>query len=191
MKTITLYKYGKKIKMSLDDIWIECLRMWKWIDEKIGKKEDYDSDDLRENWGKINGYIAGCFFCEWACRNGSSCNSCPGKLVDSEFNCFYRTYSYCNYPHKFYQKLVRLHKIYLKNKSTKHGWIIQKKDSDGIDNFVKDEEGYCEYICDAQVFTSRQKARWNILNNSGIDEEIVRKVGLSRNNTAKGIVKGR
>lgn len=107
-------------KLTLNQTWTLCLRMWKWIDEQIGKGDRTDIDMLKYQWLKKNNYELGkieedCFFCE---RNINlndgggypNCKDCPGVLVNKRFACMNKTYHYTTKPRKFYQKLLQFNK---------------------------------------------------------------------------------
>lgn len=75
-----------------------------------------DVSTLKREW--IRKWMPGanvdsnCFFCGYQIQqvgqNDYSCLSCPGKLVNSQFDCRNRTYHYQDEPKKFYQKLLVL-----------------------------------------------------------------------------------
>ena len=118
-------------KLTLNQTWVLCLRMWRWIAHK------WEEGDvvwkLKDQWLIDNGYSDidlqhDCFFCEWAVlqrlskRNeiqkrseyihGQGCKKwCPGCKVDSEFNCRNSKYNYDLKPKAFYAELLRLNQI--------------------------------------------------------------------------------
>ncbi|MAF25285.1 hypothetical protein CL634_06885 [bacterium] len=110
-------------KMSLEDTWYNCLKMWKWIAGQIKKDENLDVDVLKEKWlkkYKFSAVHANCFFCEYiAKRDDVFCRKCPGCKVDKEFDCRSVKYYYFHKPVAFYEKLVELNKIREKSKKNK------------------------------------------------------------------------
>lgn len=105
----------KMKRLTLNETWVLCLRMWKWIAEQRKKERRTGVEGLKALWLKKHGYKDDeidndCFFCEYACQKQGCLNSCPGYKVDSEFTCDNAEYSYCKHPIKFYTKLVELNK---------------------------------------------------------------------------------
>jgi len=115
-------------KMTLDETWDKCLRMWKWIAKEEKRKGNRILvDALKQSWLLNHGYQtkdieADCFFCEY-CRTHESKNSdstrcvlCPGKKVDKSFHCASIRYHYAHRPIAFYKKICELNRIRLKGK---------------------------------------------------------------------------
>jgi hypothetical protein len=92
-----------------EEVWKECLRMWRWIAiEKIfgSKNEIYL---LKQNWLKVNNYNPhkhDCFFCHITKEMG--CEYCPAKLIDGEFSCYMPAYIHTDRPIRFYLKIRKL-----------------------------------------------------------------------------------
>ena len=106
-------------KLTLNETWIECLKMWKWIAGQKRKGDINSVCSLKRQWLKNNGYCAdsvsgNCFFCEYANERGQLCVLCPGKIIDRKFSCSNSDYDYFYRPADFYKKLKRLNKIRLK-----------------------------------------------------------------------------
>ena len=105
-----------KNKLTLNEAWKACLKMWKWIAEQKLKSDYKDVVDLKKEWFErqkkysAKKIRAQCFFCEYTNQNNTSCDcvSCPGKLVDERFFCTDETYNYYFEPVKFYQKILQL-----------------------------------------------------------------------------------
>ena len=100
-------------KLSLNDTWEQCLKMWKWISRQWLNTK-LDALDLKGLWLEENGYgkreiEANCFFCH-SCHQ--DCNKCPGRLIDADFDCVDSDYTY-HKPRLFYAKLKQLDKIRL------------------------------------------------------------------------------
>ncbi|TSA58219.1 hypothetical protein D4R42_00130 [bacterium] len=102
-----------KKKLTLNQTWILCLRMWRWIAKnwKPGNSVLY----LKNKWLRENGFkdtrtrpIGKCFFCSYS---PNTCCNCPGKLVNPIFNCFNDRYCFITKPKEFYQELLRLNRI--------------------------------------------------------------------------------
>jgi hypothetical protein len=87
--------------------------MWRWIADYYRPGDDVK--ELKVQWLKLHG-IEGirldCFFCA---ASGGDCRNCPARKVDSHFHCaLVESYNWEDYPKKFYKKITRLHKIWLK-----------------------------------------------------------------------------
>lgn len=117
----------KKKKLTLNQTWTQCLRMWRWITEvwQTPRYKRYDVGQLKKIWLKKNGFNpstvrASCFFCEYKRRkNLCFCyTACPGALVDPDFVCDNYNYHYAYKPVEFYKELLRLNKI---RKAKKNG----------------------------------------------------------------------
>ncbi len=110
-------------KLTLDETWELCLKMWKWINESTKAGSRHNVRQLKEMWTTGNGFVfmeEDCFFCEYDIRRESQiCRLCPGKKVDKTFKCENPIYHYENNPIKFYEKLVELNKIRLAKKGKK------------------------------------------------------------------------
>lgn len=97
-------------ELTLDEIWKECLEMWKWISENYEETgENVDRLKLRymDDNERLGHVPASCFFCLYA----TLCENCPGALVDPSFKCKNSEYHYQLKPKKFYQELLRLNAI--------------------------------------------------------------------------------
>ncbi len=117
-------------RLNLDETWVLCLAMWKWIAQQVraaikaGKA--WDVNNLKAKWCRKHGYSHIdwlCFFCEYILHNNrSSCKTsrisphCPGRKVDKKFNCQNKEYQFENKPIAFYKKLLALNKIRLAKK---------------------------------------------------------------------------
>ena len=117
-------------RLTLDETWVLCLKMWKWTDEQIEEHGiDYaEENNLKRLWLKKQRFrrniVLNCFFCDYACKQGGflndlgNCPSCPGRLVRPNFHCEKReSYRWDEKPRKFYKKLVELNKIRLAKRS--------------------------------------------------------------------------
>lgn len=107
--------------MTLNKTWKECLRMWKWIASQL--KDEEELDEQKTEWLLANEYNPTkidlqCFFCQYDIGQLDTgvCSSCPGKLVDGEFDCTGVPYSFGAHPKAFYRKLVELDKKRLNRK---------------------------------------------------------------------------
>ena len=112
-KKVKRIRIGDK-EYSLNDIWRLCRKMWADI-----KDEPNIIIEAKKEWLEKHGFVAndvasGCFFCTWAvthCNTGSSgsfCDHCPGRMVDSQFNCTHEIYHYYYKPRKFEVKIKAL-----------------------------------------------------------------------------------
>jgi len=125
-------------RLTLDETWEECLRMWKWIasSPRLPKHKcpsHYLIVELKRTWLKKEGYdpqgmADKCFFCEYAVQkyidsNGKlpkslslRCSYCPGRKVSRKFDCMCDDYNYARFPKRFYAELCRLNKIRMDKK---------------------------------------------------------------------------
>ena len=46
----------KAKKLTLNQTWVLCLKMWKWIAEQVKAGNEDDIEDLKEQWLKKNGW---------------------------------------------------------------------------------------------------------------------------------------
>ena len=121
-----------KKRLTIDETWELCLKMWKWIADEVtamGKQFNPNStvESLKSKWLEENGYNRTrinhrCFLCEYDDQYTDdldhiyACRACPARLVDSDFSCGNIEYEYDVQPLKFYAKLVELNKIRLAKK---------------------------------------------------------------------------
>lgn len=102
-------KEKKMKKRTLNQTWILCLRMFRWIIKQENVEERIGT--LKYQWISDNGFgyvPAHCFFCDFG---KGSCRKCPGKLVDPNFQCTAPDYHYSLKPKAFYKELLRLNRI--------------------------------------------------------------------------------
>lgn len=106
----------------LDKVWVNGLKMWKWISENLpdGFSEaskdikDFIIDHLKQNWLQKNRFTKkirnDCFFCEYDGKRKKQCISCPAKLASPEddFDCITSDYNYAYEPRLFYNKILEL-----------------------------------------------------------------------------------
>jgi len=105
-------------KRTLNQTWVLCLRMWRWIAKvwQTPRYKQYNVLKLKEIWLRKNGFEpeslrAHCFFCDYK-RQGTLCHqTCPGALVDSCFNCYHYDYDFEDKPVEFYKEILRLNRI--------------------------------------------------------------------------------
>ncbi len=103
-------------KLTLNETWKLCLKMWKWIAAESKKLPGSSTPALKIQWVCMNGFsvdeICGnCFFCEYDDELNRTCEFCPGKKVDRSFDCCNSNYNYSSKPAAFYKELCRLNKI--------------------------------------------------------------------------------
>lgn len=112
---------------KLDRVWYDCERLWEWVSSQWVKKHQ-EIVGLKARWFichpfKIrSGGESHCFFCThatkaWYANIGNrperfeewtSCDYCPGKLVDPEFSCMDNIHHYRFHPDLFYEEIKRL-----------------------------------------------------------------------------------
>jgi ribosomal protein S14 len=118
-----------KKKLTLDETWELCLKMWKWIDEGTnGNEYNLDSpvEELKGVWldgHHIDEITGDCLFCSYKHSHGGDalddCSKCPAKKVDKSFTCLSEECNYKYRPRAFYRKLVALNKKRLAKKGAK------------------------------------------------------------------------
>lgn len=105
-------------KRTLNQTWVLCLRMWRWIAKEWDKEKDVG--ELKLQWLQEHGFLSdlfegiynSCFFCEY--NKGIkqlACQNCPGVLVNPLFTCGNDAYNYETNPPAFYKELLRLNRI--------------------------------------------------------------------------------
>lgn len=105
-------------KLSTNETWDYTKRMWKWIafrkDTMLDTRSVLELKRvwLRENAPEFVGIEKDCFFCEEA-GGCSQCHKCPGRAVDSGFNCqgHDNPHQYQNHPGAFCREILRLDEI--------------------------------------------------------------------------------
>lgn len=97
-------------KLSLDETWEKCLRMWKWIDERWDGLKNVDS--LKAQYNGVHDLSINCHFCMYT----FGCAGCAGRLVDPGFSCYNKEYCYDKKPKEFYQKLLELNAVRLSSR---------------------------------------------------------------------------
>jgi len=120
-----------KKRLTLDETWVLCLWMWKWIASKIRKDPSLGVESLKAEWVEAHGYedeglTSNCFFCDYAQKHyrGDMCNcpSCPARKIDPDFDCMGGEYSYTEHPLEFYAEIRRLNNIRLKRRKAKRSF---------------------------------------------------------------------
>jgi hypothetical protein len=102
----------KMRKLTLDETWDYTKRMWKWIAFQREVLEDgRDVYTLKVAWLKENEpeFVEmedKCFFCHVTI----GCGGCPGRVVDSSFNCntYKSPHHFYDHPGAFYREILRL-----------------------------------------------------------------------------------
>jgi len=105
-------------KLSLNETWEQCLKMWRWIVRQPCPRE---VDALKIEWLEKNGFDsirAGCFFCEFT-EKDKACSRCPGVKIDRYFKCWNEDYEWEEKPATFLRKITELNKIRLAKRSKK------------------------------------------------------------------------
>ena len=99
------------MKLSLEQTWTKCLKMWKWIAENdFICGEDGKRAYFREHPRLKVPDKSDCYFCDYTTQTIEVCRGCPGALVENGWRCTYKNFSYNANPKKFYQELLRLNK---------------------------------------------------------------------------------
>ena len=109
-------------RLNLNETWVLCLKMWKWVIKEFEAGNPKNVDDLKEEWCEKNGFATveikyHCFFCEYDRRGENECDFCPAKKIDKMFDCKgCSKYHYFDYPRKFYKTIFQLNKLRLKKR---------------------------------------------------------------------------
>ena len=112
-------------KLTLDEAWEECLKMWRWVVKEWEKDRDKSVRCLKQEYAEMTGIsgmvVSDCYFCEYDCQQRlllleedlsryEDCLFCPGKVASPRFSCKTATYYYLLKPDKFLAKLLKLDK---------------------------------------------------------------------------------
>ena len=97
--------------MMIDEIWKQCIKMWRWIVRQIEAGDERTIHKLKRTWLQEHGFSpsihGACFFCE-SCTN---CGNCPGAIIDECFSCFRDDIAYNLHPKAFLKELFHLDNI--------------------------------------------------------------------------------
>lgn len=129
----------KEKKLTIEQAWTLCLKMWKWIAENYKNDKIESTTQLKKRWLKENktlpemkdvdiNYLSfSCFFCQYNVEQRASkikvnyddanmdCSKCPAKLVSKRFCCErYEAYNWMCKPKQFYKRIKELHEKFLK-----------------------------------------------------------------------------
>ena len=129
--------HGDDFCKDFKEAWEECVKMWKWLVEKVERDEmginGFQLITLKERYLRQAGYghiFNDCFFCAFSKLYSSKCGEswfpdfilegclCPAKLVDGNFECMVEEYDYSRQPEMFYKAL----KVLYKNICEQLGW---------------------------------------------------------------------
>lgn len=127
------------MKLSLNETWKRCFKMWKDMIAvlKIASEDEdvtIDVAAIKKIWLQLNGYkkyiCNDCFFCDYVenSTNGhiedpdipGGCPTCPGTKIDPNFACQKARCHWAENPEGFYQELIRLNRIRIARKSRKN-----------------------------------------------------------------------
>ena len=104
--------------MTENDFWSECRRMWTDVVAWWNSNQHLSIIDLKWKWLIRNNYIGDnkpaceCFFCEMSKRGSKiKCHLCPGRKIDSEFDCQDSVYHYRDEPEAFLAKIIEMDEI--------------------------------------------------------------------------------
>ena len=111
-------------KLTLDETWVLCLKMWRWIAKVKRAGSTSQVAALKRRWLKSHGFKGvsinhECFFCEYDDQRRGGCKSCPAKRVDKNFGCRDEADDCFWNPNGFYNKVNRLNKKRLAKKKPK------------------------------------------------------------------------
>ena len=86
-------QYWKDYQGDLEKTWTLCLRMWRWIKDRVRAGDSRDVNELKWAWLYKHVYTReeypenGCFFCDYDGVHGRYCSKCPGRLMQDNFHC--------------------------------------------------------------------------------------------------------
>lgn len=107
-------------RLTLDETWTECLKMWRWIVREIRKGRrgvgNLKGEYLKKRGIPADELMGDCFFCDYPRPERGYCRECPGRLVSSRFQCERPSYCYYSHPSAFLRKIEALYLIYKKGK---------------------------------------------------------------------------
>jgi hypothetical protein len=109
----------KMKKLNLEDTWKYCMRMWRWIADRIGAGDKRTIVDLKDAWiekHNVEYLVNNCFFCQYNFRpiirdNCDNCDNCPARKINKGFHCGNVGYAWHSKPIKFYNQLRKLNKL--------------------------------------------------------------------------------
>ena len=95
-------------KLTLNETWEQCLKMWRWI-----VRQPYPKcvGELKKEWLEKNGFKDvddDCFFCDYANRYSGCEMSCPADKIDKSFCCGDYDYHWSHKPAAFFRKITQL-----------------------------------------------------------------------------------
>ena len=109
-------------KLTLDQMWVLCMKQWRWIIWHWRRDNTLNIRNLKEAWCEElwKDVAHSCFFCEYSItdevkRNrpvNQWCNECP---LTKEFGIDHaceKSLDWQHDPEGFYKEIKRLHKIY-------------------------------------------------------------------------------
>lgn len=110
-----------KKKLTLDETWKQCLKMWRWIVKQKKLHPYSEVNVLKRKWFRKysprDSKLAHCFFCDYNKANhGGYCRKCPATVIDQSFYCGNSKYHFAYEPTAFLKEITRLNKIRLKEK---------------------------------------------------------------------------
>ena len=109
-------------RLTLDETWKQCLKMWRWIVREVGKREITsplsagEITDLKREWIAANGFkrmLNDCFFCAYDSRYAVECSHCPAGSMEGgdAFWCEYNPeFNWASEPAAFLRKLESLNR---------------------------------------------------------------------------------
>lgn len=117
-------------RLTLDQTWVECLKMWRWIVRQVkvakAKRGSWGTDGLKQQWLAAHGYepskiSSTCFFCDWDDKYIASgcCSRCPAVMIEKDWTCSEARHYYLCKPIAFLAELNRLNRIRLKKTASK------------------------------------------------------------------------
>lgn len=107
-----------KKRLTLNYVWAECIKMYTYVVKQKAAGDGRDVSSLKQMWLNRRGYktnelCSDCFFCEYDERHKKpniNCKLCPAAIVDPDFFCGNRPYTWSKYPNLFLRELLRLDK---------------------------------------------------------------------------------
>ena len=113
-------------KLTLDETWFRCLRMWRWIGGQIKADPNKDVIGLKSEWldehDPNRPVRCSCYFCDYGQKHShgnTKCFACPAK--GGHMWCEEGNWSWKSDPLAFLAKLEPLFKTYKAQKRVAKG----------------------------------------------------------------------
>lgn len=103
------------MNLTLTQAWTLCIEQWDDVKAEIEAGSKLSVEELKEAWATEHdsvSAIGNCFFCKFVVDKDESCNECPGRKIDKNFDCMKRKHHYKCEPLAFHAEIHRLYEIF-------------------------------------------------------------------------------